>query len=62
VAGLLDWLENGLLLFLLAPGSGRSRLLIVLASTVPSVEWILLMVSAVAILLALARRVVRADR
>jgi hypothetical protein len=62
VAGLLDWLENGLLLFLLGSGDDRSQVLIVLSSTVASVKWMLLLVSAAAIVLALARSVVRADR
>lgn len=62
VAGLLDWLENGLLLFLLEPGDVHSPLLILLSSTAASVKWILLVVSAAAILLALARRVFRANR
>jgi hypothetical protein len=57
IAGLLDWLENGLLLFLLGPGGDRAHGLIVLSSTIAAVKWILLAVSAAAIILALARKV-----
>jgi hypothetical protein len=59
VAGLLDWLENGLLLFVLGPGGDRAHGLIVLSSTVASVKWILLVTSVIAITAAFARKVLQ---
>jgi hypothetical protein len=61
-AGLLDWLENGLLLFILSQGSARPPFLILLSSTVAGAKWVLLAVSAIAIIFALARRVLRRTR
>jgi hypothetical protein len=58
-AGLLDWLENGLLLFLLGSGDGRSRLLILLSSTAASVKWMLLVTSVIAIMAASVSRVLQ---
>jgi hypothetical protein len=62
VAGLLDWLENGLLLFILGQGSARPPFLILVSSTVAAAKWVLLAVTAMAILVALARRVLQRTR
>jgi hypothetical protein len=62
VAGLLDWLENGLLLFILGQGSARSPFLILVSSTVAAAKWVLLAVTAMAILVVLARRVLQRTR
>lgn len=59
LAGLLDWLENGLQIVVLGQGSARSAVLILLSSTAAAVKWVLLTVSGVAILSALVRRCFR---
>jgi len=62
VAGLLDWLENGLQIFLLGQGSARSTLLIRLSSTAAAVKWALLVVSILAIAYHLGRKALQPNR
>jgi hypothetical protein len=56
LAGLLDWLENGLQIVVLGQGSGRSSCLILLSSTAATMKWALLTVCGLAVLSALVRR------
>jgi hypothetical protein len=60
LAGVLDWLENGLELFLLGQGSARSAFLILLSSTAAAMKWVLLAVCALAIVCHLVRRAFQA--
>lgn len=57
VAGLLDWIENGLLLMLLRDITSFSVPLVFLASTAASIKWILILVSALAIVYHSVRRI-----
>jgi hypothetical protein len=60
LAGVLDWLENGLELFLLGQGSARSAFLVLLSSSAAAVKWALLVVCALAIVYHLGRRAFQA--
>jgi hypothetical protein len=60
LAGMLDWLENGLQIFLLGQGSARSAFLILLSSTAAAMKWVLLAVCALAIVCHLVRRAFQA--
>jgi hypothetical protein len=60
LAGVLDWLENGLQIFLLGQGSARSAFLILLSSTAAAMKWALLVVCALAIVYHLGRRAFQA--
>ena len=62
IAGLLDWVENISLLLLLRDTSNLSESLIFLASTVASFKWILILVSALAIIYHILRKVVALAR
>jgi hypothetical protein len=58
VAGLFDWLENALLLVLLRDPSSFSQPLIFFSSIAASVKWILILVSVLAIVYYIFRKVV----
>ena len=62
VAGALDWIENGLLIWLLQSMDGQRQLLVTTASVVASAKWILLLVSLVAVFCLFLRRVIQAVR
>lgn len=57
VAGGLDWLENGLLIWLLGEGHNHWPSLVLLMSTVSSIKWLLLLVSGVAVIYLLVKRI-----
>ncbi len=59
VAGLLDWVENVLLLFLLKDSSDFSAPLIFMASAVSLIKWVLLLVSVLATVYHVFRRLRR---
>ena len=56
-AGLLDWMENVLLLILLRDPTTLSKLLVFVASAVSLVKWILILVTVLAIIHQLSRRI-----
>jgi hypothetical protein len=58
VAGVLDWIENGLLIWLLGQGHYHGPILVFLMSMVSSFKWLLLLVSGAAIIYQLLRRIV----
>ena len=58
VAGVLDWIENGLLIWLLGQGPYDGPVLVFLMSTVSLIKWLLLLVSGAAIICQLLRRIV----
>jgi hypothetical protein len=62
VAGVLDWLENGLLVLLLGWAVGQRQLLVAVASVVSSAKWILLLVSLMAVVCLLLKRAIQAMR
>jgi hypothetical protein len=57
IAGVCDWIENGLHLFLLNDTSRLSEVAIFAAATAASLKWLLIVVSVVAILCRPFRRV-----
>jgi len=56
VAGVLDWMENGLLIWLLGQGHNHWPTFVLLMSTISSVKWLLLLVSGVAVIYQLVKR------
>ena len=58
VAGVLDWIENGLLIWLLGQGHYHGPSLVFLMSTISLIKWLLLLVSGAAISYQLLRRIV----
>jgi hypothetical protein len=58
VAGVLDWVENGLLIWLLGQGHYHGPSLVFLMSTISLIKWLLLLVSGAAISYHLLRRIV----
>ena len=58
VAGVLDWIENGLLIWLLGQGHYHGPILVFLMSTISLIKWLLLLVSGAAIIYQLLRRIV----
>jgi hypothetical protein len=56
IAGMLDWLENGLQILVLGQGSAHLACLVLLSSTAAAVKWVLLAVSGVAVIVAAVRR------
>jgi hypothetical protein len=57
VAGVLDWLENGLLIWLLGQGHNHWPTLVLSMSTISSIKWLLLLVSGVAVIYKLVKRI-----
>jgi len=57
-AGVLDWLENGLLIWLLGQGHYQGPVLVFLMSSISAIKWLLLVVSFAAIIYQVLRRVV----
>jgi hypothetical protein len=62
IAGLFDWVENFSLLFLLRDSCGYSQPLIFFSSTVASMKWVLILVSVLAIVYHIVRRVIELIR
>jgi hypothetical protein len=62
VAGALDWVENGLLLWLLESMDGQRQMAVTLASVVASAKWILILVSLIAALVLFLGRIIQAIR
>ena len=58
VAGFLDWIENGLLIWLLGQSSNHSPTLVLLMSTISSIKWLLLLISGVVVIYQLVRRII----
>jgi hypothetical protein len=57
-AGILDWLENGLLIWLLGPGHYHGPIPVFLMSTISLIKWLLLLVSGAAIIYQLVKRII----
>jgi hypothetical protein len=58
VAGVLDWIENGLLIWLLGQGHYHGPILVFLMSSISLTKWLLLLVSGVAIIYHLVKRII----
>ncbi len=62
VAGFFDWIENALLLVLLGDTGNFSQPLVFLASVAASIKWLLILVSALAIIYYMVGKVVQLVR
>ena len=57
-AGVLDWMENGSLIWLLGQGHYHGPILVFLMSTISSIKWLLLLVSGAVIIYQLVKRTI----
>ena len=58
IAGVLDWIENGLLIWLLGQGHYHGPILVFLMSTISLIKWLLLLLSGAVIIYQLVRRTI----